>query len=149
MALLAQDTLRTVYDRVNASERYSSTAGRMLGPTPFSYVASLPVLLATEDVSVHVLAGSYGSEAALAVEFGRRQKAFILAGTDDAQSQAILYATAEHPLIGEELFAGGAYLNVGPVHRASLRVQDMMRFLIIALILLGTVVQTLRTLGVF
>lgn len=145
MSVLAQDTLRTSYAQAGASERYRSTSGRMLGPTPFSYVASLPILLAGEDVSVHVLAGSFGAEGALAADFGRRQEAFVLAGTDDVQSQALLYATADYPLIGEEIFAGGAYLNVGPAHRASLRAQDFVRFVVVAAILAGTL---LRTLGV-
>lgn len=145
MMMLIQDTLRATYARAKAIERYHPTSGRMLGPTPFSYIASLPILLAAEDVSVNVMVGSFGAEGALAADFGERQKTFVLAGTDDAQSQALLYATAEYPLIGEEVFAGGAYLNVGPLHRASLRAQDAVRMLIVALILIGTL---LRTLGV-
>ncbi len=145
MALLAQDTLRSTYDRINASEAYSPNSGRMLGPTPFSYIASLPVLIDTEKVSVHVLAGSFGYEGALAVDFGNRQGAFSLAGTDNVQSQALIYATADEPLIGEELFAGGAYLNQHPVHRASLRVQDLMRMIIIGAILAGTILRVLGT----
>jgi hypothetical protein len=143
MALLAQDTLRVAYERARASERYQSTSGRMLGPTPFSYIASLPILIETEDVSVHLLAGSYGAEGALAADFGEQREAFVLAGTDDAQSQSLLYVTAEYPLIGEEVFAGGAYLNVGPFHIASLRTQDVVRMVIVALILLGTILSTL------
>jgi hypothetical protein len=145
MALLAQDTLRQAYNRANALSRYQPISGRMLGPTPFSYIASLPTLIDSEDVSVHMLVGSFGAEAGLAADFGRRQQAFVIGGTDDAQSQALLYATAEYPLIGEELFAGGAYLEVGEMHRSSLRVQDTVRIAIIALILAGTV---LRTLGI-
>ncbi len=145
MTILAQDTLRTAYTDVGAKDRYQPTSGRLLGPTPFSYIAGLPVLLATEDVSVHMLVGSFGFEGALGADFGARQRMFVLAGTDDVQSQALLFATAEHPLIGEEVFAGGAFLNVGPLHRASLRTQDIVRFLIVGFILLGTL---LRTLGV-
>lgn len=144
MAILAQDTLRRAYQRVGAGERYRPTSGRMLAPTPFSYVAGLSTALATEDVSVHMLIGSFGTEGALAVEAGERLQAFTLAGTDDIQSQALLYASAEHPLIGEEVFAGGAYLNVGPLHRASLRAQDAVRTLILSLILIGTLVRTLQ-----
>lgn len=143
MALLAQDTLRSTYNRINASEAYSPDSGRLLGPTPFSYLANLPVLLDTENVSVHVLAGSFGYEGALAVDFGNRQRAFSLAGTDDVQSQALIFATAQEPLIGEELFAGGAYLNRHPVHRASLRMQDLMRVIVIGAILAGTIIRTL------
>ncbi len=144
MAILAQDTLYTAYLRAGARDRYHATSGRMLGPTPFSYAAALPTLLATEGVSVHMLLGSFGVEGALAADFGDRHQAFVLAGTDDVQTQALLYATAEHPLIGEEVFAGGAYLNIGPLHRASLRAQDALRMLLVLLIVLGTAYQTLR-----
>jgi hypothetical protein len=41
------------------------------------------------------------------------------------------------PLIGEELFAAGAYIEAGPLHAASLRVQDILRWLIIIIILVG------------
>jgi hypothetical protein len=145
MTLLAQDTMRTAFARMGAADRYQPSSGRLLGPSPFSYVAGLPVLLSGEDVSAQVLLGSFGMEGALAAEFGERRGAFVLAGTDDVQSQALLYATAEHPLIGEEVFAAGAYLNVGALHRASLRTQDALRILVIGAILVGTL---LRTLGV-
>lgn len=145
MAILAQDTLRSAYARLGVRERYQPTAGRMLGPTPFSYVAGLPMILATEGVSLNLLMGSYGSEAALAADFAERRHALVIAGADEVPAQALLYATAEQPLIGEEVFAGGAYLNVGPLHRASLRTQDLIRLLVLAAIVVGTV---LRTLGI-
>jgi hypothetical protein len=146
MALLAQDTLRTAYDDAGARGRYLPISGRLLGPSPFSYVATIPTMLDTEDVSVHLLAGSFGVEGGLAADFGERQESLVLAGTDDVQSQALLYATAGNPLIGEEVFATGAYLEVGNLHEASLRAQDIIRFIVIAAIVGGTV---LRTLGIW
>lgn len=145
MTILAQDSLRSIYASAGALDRFHPTSGRFLGPTPFSYFATLPTLLTTEDVSVNVLAGSFGAEGALAADAGERRQSFVLAGTDDVQSQALLYASASHPLIGEEIFAGGAYLNVGEAHRASLRVQDAVRIVVIGAILLGTL---LRVIGV-
>jgi hypothetical protein len=146
MALLAQDTLRTAYAQAGASGRYEPTSGRLLGPSPFSYIATLPTMLDTEEVSVHLLTGSFGVEGGLAADFGERQNALVLAGTDDVQSQALLYVTSQYPLIGEEVFATGAYLGISRMHRASLRAQDVIRFLLVAAILLGTV---LRTLGIW
>jgi hypothetical protein len=145
MMVLAQDSLRSGYRQVGESTRFKLTAGRMLGPTPFSYVAGLPAILGTEDVTVHMMIGSFGAEAALAADFGERNGIFVLAGSDDVQSQSLLYATAGYPLIGEEVFAGGAYLNAGPLHHASLSTQDLVRFLVVAAILIGAL---LRTFGV-
>lgn len=143
MALLAQDTLRTAYDKAGARGRYQPTSARLLGPSPLSYVATLPTMIETEDISVHLLNGAFGIEGGLAADFGERQQALVLAGTDDVQSQALLYVTAQYPLIGEEVFATGAYLDVGRMHRASLRTQDVVRYLVVGGVLLGTVLRTL------
>ena len=145
MAILARDTLRTAHARVGTGDRYQPTSGRMLGATPYSYAAGIPAVLATEGVSVHILNGSFGAEGALAADFGERRQAFVVGGSDDVHAQALLYATAEHPLVGEEIYAGGAYLNAGVFHGASLRTQDVVRVLVILAILVGTL---LRTLGV-
>lgn len=142
LTALAQDTLHAAYKKVGAESSYHPISSRMLGPTPFSYSAGIPSLLSNEEVSVHVLIGSFGAEGALTIDFGKRSQAFVLAGTDDVQTQALFYGTADYPLIGEELFAGGAYLGVGEIHKASLRAQDIVRILIIVVILFGTLLKT-------
>ena len=146
MAILARDTLRSSYGEMGASELYNPTSGRLLGPTPFSYVAGLPSILTNERVSVHMLSGFYGFEAGLAAEFGERARAFVIGGTSEVQSQALLYAVAQNPLLGEEVFASGAYLGAGELHKASLRAQDIIRIGIIVLILLGAVMATFEDL---
>ncbi|OGO15043.1 MAG: hypothetical protein A2Z14_08005 [Chloroflexi bacterium RBG_16_48_8] len=143
MSILAQDTLASSYRKVGASTRYDYTSGRMIGPTPFSYAAAIPNLLDTEEVSVHLMSGSFGLEGALAADFGQRENAFVLAGTSDVQAQALLYATADYPLIGEEIFVGGAYLDMGQMHDASLRTQDVIRFVMIGLIMIGIFLKTI------
>jgi hypothetical protein len=66
-----------------------------------------------------------------------RENTFVLAGSDNLTAQAVIYASAQEPLIGEEIFASGAYIETGPLHIASLTVQDILRWLIIAAILVG------------
>ncbi len=143
MAIVAGDTLRDAYREAGALDRYNPISARMLGPTPFSYVANIPILLESERVSANVLLGAFGAEGALTADFGERKQTFVMAGTEDIQSQALLYAVAEYPLIGEEVFAGGAYLDAGPAHKASLRVQDTVRFIIVGGILLGLLLNFL------
>jgi hypothetical protein len=53
----------------------------------------------------------------------------------------VLYATASETLIGEELFAAGAYVAAGGMHNASLRVQDMLRWVVIAVMLAGSILK--------
>jgi hypothetical protein len=143
MNILAQDTLATAYRNVGAFSRFDQTSGRMIGSTPFSYAAAIPNLLDTEEISEHLMIGSFGSEGGLIADFGRRESAFVLAGTQNVESQALLYTTSDHALIGEEVFAGGAYLNMGPIHDASLHTEDVIRFAVIGLVVLGVILKTI------
>jgi hypothetical protein len=78
---------------------------------------------------------------ALLTDAGERSGSLTLGGTDSLPGQAVLYATAQEPLIGEELYAGGAYLCAGGMHIASLRVQDVFRWILVLVILLGSIAK--------
>lgn len=141
ISILSQDTLRAAYRMGNALDQYDPNRGRLTGVTPFSYVAGTLPIEHQENVSVNVLVGNLGPEAALLAEASDRERAFTLAATDSLPGQAVLYAVAEEPLIGEELYALPAYLQAGPFHRASLRSQDALRWLLIGLILVGVILK--------
>ena len=64
-----------------------------------------------------------------------------MAGTDSIPAQAVLYATADEPLLGEELYAAGVYLGAGPAHLASLRMQDVLRWVLVAAMVIGAVLK--------
>ena len=113
MAILARDTLRSSYGEVGAADLYDPTSGRLLGPTPFSYVAGLPTVLTNESVSVHMLSGFYGFEAGLAAEFGERARAFVIGGTSEVQSQALLYATTQNPCWEKKYLPAALTLALG------------------------------------
>jgi len=147
LAILSQDTLRTA-SQASAQGVYDPTAGRLTGLTPFSYAAGAIPAIRDENISANVLMGNFGVEAALLVEAAERANTFTLAASDNLAAQAVLYASAQEPLIGEELYAAGAYMDAGPVHSASLTVQDILRWLIIIVILVGALIQLLRAVGI-
>ena len=134
LAILAGDTLQ-------AEGQTQLSSAQLTGVTPFSYAAGVLPILADEDVSAQVLAGHFGSEAALIASAGEAQGAVTIAGTDSLPGQAVLYAAASDPLIGEELYAAGAYLGSGLFHTESLRVQDVLRWALVVVILAGAVLK--------
>jgi hypothetical protein len=93
--------------------------------------------------SNNFLIGSFGVEVALLTDRSEQSGNLTLAGTDDITAQAVLYATASEPLIGEELYASGAYTDAGIIHTASLRAQDSVRWLLVVVILAGILVNLL------
>ena len=137
LAILSQDSLKTAYHVVGANQQYSITSGRLTGLTPFSYAAGTIFTIYDEDISANILAGGFGVEVGLLSDAAERTHSFTLAGTDTLPAQAVLYAGANETLIGEELYASGAYLKTGRAHLVSLYVQDILRWIIVGALIVG------------
>lgn len=143
LAILSQDTSQSGYRAAGAEEAYRVTGGRLTGLSPFAYAAGTLPIARDENVSAHVLIGDLGAEAGLITEAADRQNASLIAASDNLSAQAVFYASAQDPLIGEELFAAGAYTGAGASHEASLNVQDVLRWIVIVVILIGAALTVL------
>ena len=141
LAILSQDTLQSGYRAAGAEDQYRFTTGRLTGLTPFSYGAGALSTIHDENVSANIVIGNLGTESALLAEAADRENTSLIAASDDLAAQAIFFASSQEPLIGEELFAAGAYVGAGPSHEASLHVQDILRWLIILAILVGSLLK--------
>lgn len=141
LAILSQDTLQSGYRAAGAEDQYRFTTGRLTGLTPFSYAAGTVSTIHDESVSANIFIGDFGTESALLAEASDRENTGLIAASDDLSAQSVFYATSQDPLIGEELFAAGAYVGAGASHEASLNVQDILRWLIILAILIGSVLK--------
>ena len=141
LAILSQDTLQAGYRAAGAQEQYRFTTGRLAGLTPFSYAAGTLSTIHDENVSANIVLGDLGAESALLAEASDRENTSLIAASDDLAAQAVFFASSQEPLIGEELFAAGAYVGAGASHEASLHVQDILRWLIILAILIGSLLK--------
>ena len=139
--LVAQDTLRTAHEAIATEQVFDMKNGRLTGLTPLSYVAGVMPAIRDERISTNVLIGNFGPEVGLLAEAADRQNTPVIAASDSLPAQAVLYATTQEPLIGEELFAAGAYTQAGPSHSASLLVQDILRWLIILALVGGALMK--------
>ncbi len=140
-ALLSQDTLQAAYRNARAENQYDPTAGRLAGVSPYSYTAGAMAAIHDEQVSATVLFGHMGSEVGLLAAAGEQTHGQTIGGSDNLSGQAVLYMVSEQPVVGEEVFAGGAYLGSGPAHHASLQVQDIARWFLIVIIVLGALAR--------
>lgn len=145
LGLLTQDTIQAGYQDAGVDELYIPTTGRITGLTPFSYAAGAMHIAANENVSTNILIGHFGPEAGLLTDVSDRDHVTLIGASDNLTGQAVLYAGSQDPLIGEELFAAGAYLGVNPAHAASLTLQDILRWLVIIALLGGAALKFLGT----
>jgi Domain of unknown function (DUF6754) len=141
IAILSQDTLRSSAETVTPGEAFDITTGRIAGLTPFSYAAGTLPVMSDENVSATVLMGNFGVEAALLTDAAERKEMYVLAASDNLPAQAVMYATAQDVLLGEEIFSADAYNNGKPIHSASLSTQDILRWVIIIAMIIGAVLK--------
>jgi hypothetical protein len=142
VSLLTQDVMYSIYRQMRAEERFDNDMGRMAGLGPSGYAAGAIATASQERVSATLMIGAMGAEAALIADSGS-QRGNVVAAVTDPVGQAAVYATTDHPLLGEELFAAGAYLKVSPTHAASLQAQDVIRWIAITAIFGGALISTL------
>jgi hypothetical protein len=137
LAILAKDIQKEAYQDISQLDQFEPTSVQLSGVTPFSYSAGGMEVISAETTSVNVLSGSFGVEVALLADSSERSGSFTLGGTEDISAQSVLCTTTNESLIGEELYAVGAYLDGDYMHRASLRAQDAIRWILIIFILGG------------
>jgi hypothetical protein len=141
LMVLSQDTLKSVYRMMNADALYDPESGQLTGLTPFSYASGIVPVIYDQQVSMHVFSGHFTSEVGLIVDAAEQNNSLTFGSSDNLQGQSILFAAAQEPLIGEELYAAGAYLQVNPFHIASVRAQDIVRWGLVGVLLIGALLK--------
>ena len=132
---VAQDILRRAYLRNGNPEGYEPTQVRFVASLPLAYAAGVAGILEREPLTANVMVGSFGDEYLLMGEVGARRGLRQIAGAANPRALPFVYATADEPLVGEEIFAGSAYLQRGPIQIGSLLAEDWVRWLTAATIL--------------
>jgi hypothetical protein len=136
---IAQDILRRAYTRHGNPEGYDATQVRFIAPNPMAYAAGVMGLLERERLTANVMFGSFGDEFLLMGETGARRGLRQVVGAADPQALPFVYASADETLIGEEMFAGGAYTQRLPIQVGSLLAEDWARWAVAVAIILVAV----------
>lgn len=160
---VAQDLLRRAYRRHGYPEEFDPTRARFVAPDPLAYTGQTPNpalysagqndafpyavgtmrLLTQQPLVANVMVGTFGDEFLLLAETGAQRGLNQIGGTSATRVLPFVYTSVANPLIGEEIYAGGAYLASRPWHIGSLFAQDMMRWALVGLVVLGVVLRSL------
>lgn len=138
LLLAAQDSLRAAHVGASRAQAYRQDMAHFISGRDFamSYAAGVSDSLNQGELGSNILLGRFGAEIAIMAEAGQRLGLEQVIGSDDAQAMAIGLVVTDKALIGEELFAAGAYLQSKPAFLASLQLQDVLRVAVIVIILL-------------
>ncbi len=144
---LADNVVARGYAAVGRSADYQPTTTRFVSQSQSNtlpYSVGAADVIEHEGVEASVTIGAFGPDYLLVGEAGHRQGVEQVVGATNPQALTtmVLANPLGQVLIGEEIFAAGAYLQGRTSHRASLVAQDAIRILLILLIIGGAVLAT-------
>ncbi len=140
---LAQDAIRRPYGSDWEEAGGPARHVRWIAPEPAAYAAGVMGVLGIEAVDANVMIGEFGDEYLLMAEAARRRQITQIGGASDPNVIPFVFATADQTLMGEEMYAAGAYLKHKPWHIGSLLAQDFMRWVIVIAIVALVIINTL------
>lgn len=85
----------------------------------------------------HFMFGEYGWESLFIAEAGQRAGAIQVAATFSIYQVPFFIVSCDYTAFGEEFYAAGAYFSREPVQVGSVKGQDMIKIVILALIVVG------------
>lgn len=140
--IVAQDVLYHAHHQGGDRRNYHPTDVQLIAPYPTAYAAGVQDRIDDERVAANVMVGHLDETYLLMGETGAQRGVIQVVGSDYVNAHPFMVATSNHVLLGEEIFAAGAYLTGRPEHVASLRVQDVLRVVMVLAILAGVLWKT-------
>jgi len=143
LMLFAQNVIQAIHlnDPSGGEDTYRNV--RWIAPQPAAYAAGVMNLMNIDQPEANVMVGFFGDEYLLMGETAARRRLGHIGGTSNPNTLPFVYASAEETLLGEEIYAAGAYLQQHPAQVASLVTQDTMRLLVALFIFTGILLASM------
>lgn len=139
---IADEILRSAY--ATHGQKVPTDAVRFISTEQYSYAVGVLGILREERPGANILIGSFWSEALQFAEGGAYIGSVQIGGTPTASSIPFFVASCDYCLIGEEVYAARAYVDLDPPHLGSLVGQDIMRTIILVLCFLAWIAGNLN-----
>lgn len=139
---VVEDVVRGAYAAEGKLELFNSADIRFLAAQGDQLALASARLMKEEQTASHFYFGAYDFTALLYTEPGQHHGAVQIAGCAEAFQIPFFIATCDYTVIGEELYAAGAYLTREPTMLGSLVGQDYCKIAVLLIILSGTVAVT-------
>jgi hypothetical protein len=149
VAAVCQDVTRQAYIAAGRPDAYRDEINFFITRDQFSYTAAVDGMFLRERPAACIYMGYYYAESLILAETGASVGAIQIAGTDAEHQLPFFFTACDYTLIGEELYAAGAYLSKDPVLIGTIRGQDLCKFLIMLLLTAGVLLSTVAGIAGF
>ncbi|MBN1807723.1 MAG: hypothetical protein JW909_01560 [Planctomycetes bacterium] len=143
---LVEHFLRETYREAGRPELFQPENTPYLSGDQFAYASGYMGMVHRDNAGACLLFGAFAAESLVLAEAGQQVGAMQVAATTSYTQVPFFITTTDYTLIGEEVYAAGAYLSDDPVQKGSVGGQDFAKAVLLALFLVGILWATGATL---
>ena len=136
---VCKEVVKQSYMEAGRPDSYREDINHFVSADQFSYAASVDGMISREKPAACFYMGYFMAESLLLAEVGATSGAIQIAGTDVEHQLPFFFTACDYTLIGEELYAAGAYLSGEPMLKSALKVQDFGKLFVMVSIAIGMI----------
>ena len=140
---VCKEVVKQSYLEAGRPDSYRDDLNFFVSQDQFSYAASVDGMISREKPAACFYMGYFMAESLLLAEVGATSGAIQIAGTDSEGQLPFFFTACDYTLIGEELYAAGAYLSKEPMLLSALKVQDFGKLVVMISVFFGMILVAL------
>ncbi|MBD3237537.1 MAG: hypothetical protein GF330_12595 [Candidatus Eisenbacteria bacterium] len=137
----ARETTEEAYMAAGRPDLFTPETVNYVTYDQFAYTASVTGLMVRERPAANFLIGAFHAESLLLAETGQTTGAIQIAGTAEVTQLPFFAVVCDYTLMGEELYAAGAYLAREPAMLGSIKGQDFTKAGLILYLIAGILLE--------
>ncbi|HBE88097.1 MAG TPA: hypothetical protein DDW67_03030 [Elusimicrobia bacterium] len=136
---VCKEVVKQSYLEMERPDSYRDDINFFVSQDQFSYAASVDAMIHREKPAACFFIGHFMAESLLLAEVGATTGAIQIAGTEQESQLPFFFTSCDYTLIGEELYAAGAYLSKEPMLTSTLKVQDFGKAFVMLAVVAGAI----------
>jgi hypothetical protein len=136
--------VREAYVKAGKADLFTESSVRYLGEHDQAYAYGVYGLMRRERPAANIMMGAFDGTAVGLAETAAAAGCIQVAGTANLTQIPYFVASCDYTLIGEELFAAGAYLVRDRLKLAVIKGQDFIKVVAALILVLGSILATLN-----
>ncbi|MBU1626874.1 hypothetical protein KKB18_05845, partial [bacterium] len=141
----AREIVKEAYLKAGRPDAFREDMVNYVTYDQFAYTAGVNGKMVRERPAANFFIGWFAAESLILAETGQSTGAIQVAGTAQIDQLPFFVAACDYTMIGEELYAAGAYLSKDPMTLGSIKAQDLVKKYII--LIFGVISVILVSIG--
>lgn len=139
---ITEEVVRQAFSVAGHPESYQPEMVQFLSDQQMAYCAAGLDMMRKEKIAAAMLIGPFFRPGLILADGASEMGAITIAGTGRMSQLPLFVASCDYVLIGEEMYAGSAYLTGDKTAIGTIAGQDVSKVLAVTLIVAGAILQT-------